>query len=215
MRVLTAIGEIGIEVDSREIILRPSFANIQTLGSPKEIVELLADVFAAPPPPPTADWQIDFYKKASAAWWRRVHWASYCVIAACANQDITDLLGSSSSVGRFTPGRIPFASWQPLAGSLLAYGVVGKVSMQAVDKADPENRTTEFKCAEMVSQAIVHLGMSEDAAWNMTCTSFLHAMRAKFGKAEKALPETKAIDGMMDELDRINAIRDKGKKRGS
>lgn len=212
MHAITSIGEIGITVGDREILLRPSFQAMSSLGTPEEIVQLFADVMEPSPSRYLPPWQ---YKKAVAAHWRRSTWASYSVISACASEDISDLLGTMGlRYGTFRPGLIPTDHFVPLAASLMKHGVVGVIPKERPEKSDDDDDeyTPGFDARKFVALATVHLGMSEGEAWRMTMTSFTLAMQAKFGKPDKKKPSAKKLDDAMAFLDRVNARRERDKK---
>ena len=210
--VITSIGEIGISVGDREIVLRPSLRAMASLGSPSELVQLFADVMAPAPLQLGKPW-LD--RNLAAVHWRRVTWASYSVISACASEDISDLLGTMGErYGTFKPGRIPLDHFAPLASSLMKHGVIGIVpkDREEANESSDDDYTPEFNAREFVALAMVHLGMSEAEAWNMTMTSFSLAMRAKFGKPDKKKPSAKKHDEAMAFLERVNARRARDKQ---
>lgn len=214
MQAITSIGEIGISVGDRDIILRPSFRAMSSLAAPHELVHVLADVLAPPPLISGPEW---LWRPAAVAHWKRTTWAARSVLDACASEDISDLLGTMGErYGSYRPGAISLDHFVPLAASLLKHGMIGVIpksdSEERAQTEDDDEYTPEFDARKFVALACVHLGMSEAEAWNMTMTSFSLAMQAKFGKPEKKKPSAKKHDEAMAFLERVNARRQRDKQ---
>jgi len=198
---ITSIGEIGVYVGEKEYLLRPSLSAIDSLGSPSEIVEMFALLFSAPQINPF--WPNQSYRK----WERSIMSAAYDVIMACCNEDVTPLIGHMGSKWQsFVPGAMPSMDMVYLARSLMNDGVIGiRPEGRPVTKPD-EEYTPEFKARDFVAQAVAHLGVSSEEAWNMTMTEFAGAMQSKFGKTE-TLPPVEEHDEAMSRLAEINRLR--------
>lgn len=193
MRVLTAIGEIGITVNSRDFLFRPSLYAMSTLADPIDLYGRIHN-----PNTSKAIEQDRFL-------------AAIEVLCACTDDDIGDLIGyTGSRHDRWVAGKLPFTNIVILASSLIRHGVTGVVP-EVKAKTDSEY-TDKFEPRSLVSIAIAHLGMSETEAWNMTVTGFVLAMRAKYpdpsiekDKKEKDL--LKKYDKMMARNGRIQAAK--------
>lgn len=209
MRALTGIGEIGIIHGEREVLLRPSLRAMDSLGDPEEIVKLFADVFAhVPAPTPFPEYNSFLVKQH----WERKTWAAYAVIKACCDEDITAIIGHGGTrYGSFVPGAMPIDNLVPIARSLLKHGIIGDVERSSYGEAHAEqpgnNQAEKFEARVFVSLATTHLNYSERDAWDMTVTSFILAMQAKVGKADKGKPDEKAVDKTQEFLDQVNAVR--------
>jgi hypothetical protein len=190
---LTEVGEIGISTEGRNVVLRPSFASIASLGSPREIVDLYADLHV---------------EGDSKRIRRNRFWAALELIMACATEDITDLVGYRSERLNYVPGKVPMDNIVILARSLAKHGIVGDVPPP--ERTEDSNYTQEFVARDFVAVAQAHLGASESEAWNMTMTGFILALRAKYPPPEAAGSKAPTIaqhDETMSWLERVNKAR--------
>lgn len=203
MRANTAIGEIGISVGDRDVILRPSFRALSELATPRELVELLALVMGGP----RYHRMLPDFNRAEM---NRHFRACVDVVTACAPCDISDLTGyPGQRWGAWRPGLM--AAWDiiVLAQSLLRHGMIGVLPpAPPVSGAPPVEASEEFNPADYVALAVAHLGMSEDDAWSLTMTSFAMYTRAKFPPPKSNAPSEAEHDHVMKWLADINAIRD-------
>lgn len=198
---ITSIGEIGVYLGEKEYLFRPSLSAIESLGSPRKIVELYALLFSSPQINPF--WPVNSYR----SWEREVISVAYDVLVACCNEDVTPLVGCMGSKwGSFVSGAMPSMDMVHLARSLMTDGIIGIRSNLRPAKKPEEEYTPEFKAKEFVAQAVAHLGVSSEEAWNMTMTEFAGAMQSKFGKPE-TLPPVEEHDEAMLRLAEINRLR--------
>lgn len=210
MRALTSIGEIGLICGEREVLLRPSLRAMDSMGDPEEIVKLFADVFAhVPAATPFPEYNSFLVKQH----WERTMWASYAVIKACTDEDITDIIGHGGTrYGSFVPGLMPMDNMVPIARSLLKHGIIGDLPRSAYGEAKAEdvnaNEVSKFEARVYVSLATTHMHYSEKDAWDMTVTSFVLAMQARLGRADKAAPKADDVDKTQEFLDAVNKARD-------
>lgn len=200
-RAITSIGEVGISVAGGGCVLRPSFAAMDSLGSPSEIVEKYVALHSAPSINPA------FPKQSYRRWEREALSLSVEVMWACTDDDISAITGyAGSRLGSWVPGTMPISDMIPIARCLLKHGIIG--ALPKVEKAPTkEDYSSDFKAHEYVAQAVAHLGISSDQAWNMTMTEFGGAMRAKFGKPESNVPSLAQYDEDMARLEEINQLR--------
>ena len=197
---ITSIGEIGAYVGDKEYLFRPSLSAMDSLGSPTEIVEKFALLFSSPKLNPF--FPVPTYR----AWEREVMATAYDVLVACCDDDVTPLLGHMGSKwGSFVPGAMPSMDMIYLARSLMHDGIVG-LKPEGLLAKPQEEYTPQFKAREFVAQAVAHLGVSSDEAWNMTMIEFAGAMQSKYGKPE-TLPSLEAHDDAMARLEEINRLR--------
>lgn len=204
MTALTAIGEVGIEAGGRSYLLRPSLFSMSQIGSPADIVETTAIVLA---PEPDEPFILKRFRK------ERFERALTVLYACAGDQDLGDLIGGMVPTGRgriaYSPGLLPMHDIVAIAKGLLRHGVQGDTEPEPGRVGEA---LSEFKCAEYVSAAIAHLGMSESDAWNMTMTSFVQVMKSKYPPKPGAKPMTALdVDAKMSWLEKINAAR-AGKK---
>lgn len=213
MQALTAIGEVGIEVEGRSYLLRPSLFSMTRIGSPAEILETFALLCGGEPPRVFPDCPV---LDAAAKWRRDRFSAALIVMNSCTEDDLGELIGGFSGPRRYTPGRMPMADIIQVARSLILHGVTGNAKPDPRKPVKPGDYLTEFRAKDYVACAMAHLGASERDAWAMTMTSFTAAMRSKYPPPEdkpdyKAPPTPEVIDATMERLRKINALRE-GKK---
>jgi len=172
-------------------LLRPSLYAMSQLGGPEEIVRTYASVMNGN--------LMD----------------SVGVLHACTEEDLSGVFGyyeSTDSGTRYIPGRAPTEQLVLLAQCLVKHGVTGAlVPLPRRAGEDPEF-VTGFHVREHVAMAVAHLGIQEEAAWNMTMTSLVGALRAKFPLLEKDNPGAKAPtaeehDATMEWFDKVEMVR--------
>lgn len=206
MQVLTDIGEMGVQVGSRFVKFRPSLAAIARLGTPKQIVETFVAVCGAPDlsgnpvldEPRVKSWRRDQFE------------AACCVLWACAeSDDISWLVGYTNERFRYVRGALPLTDIVGLAAGLLKHGVLGDIPPEATRGAKKEDYLSEFKARDFAALAMAHLGADESEAWNMTMTSYIVAMRAKYPPAKdaKKVPTDDEYAHVKGWLARVNKAR--------
>lgn len=209
MQALTAIGEVGIEVEGRSYLLRPSLFSMTRIGSPAEIIEAFVLLTGSEPVPVHPFLLPDLVKN-----WRRDRFrAALNVLHACSDQDLTPVVGAMTAYNRYGSGAMSLHDVVAVARSLILHGVVGAAKPDPTRTPSADDYMTEFKAADYAAAAIAHLGASEADAWQMTMTSFSGAMRAKYPPQPKAAgadakPHTASeYDATMARLKKINAAR--------
>lgn len=221
--ILCDVGEVGIHADDKTYLLRPSFYAMSRLGKPETVVSIFALVYDE-----SADIIAQFLpdKLAETISFR----AAIDVLRNCWASEPRDrdwVVGRFSE-GKFLPGIVPLEHIFPLARCLLKHGLLGDMAVEAEKtKAEQEEKkdgdfTPTFTARDHVAFAMAHLGIAERDAWQMTMTSLLLALRAKFPreattdaekKAEGAVITAKEHDQTMEWLEKINRKRQKrGKK---
>lgn len=196
---IVSIGELGVSLGERDWLFRPSFSAMDSLGSPREIVEKFTTLFE--PPKINPFWPTQSYR----AWEREVSSIAYDVLMACCDDDVTPLIGHMGTRwGSFVMGAMPTQDMVHLARSLMRHGIIG-LKPEGLPAKPVKEFTPEFNAREFVSQAVAHLGMSTAEAWNLTMTEFSGAMQSKFGKPE-TLP-VEEHDDAMARLAEINRLR--------
>jgi hypothetical protein len=171
-----AIGEAAIYVDGQEVILRPSFANMQKIGSPEEIKEILWDCFNS-------------LQKQQAG--LELHYSDILpcsiVFDACGGDEIESrIFGQMSAPDadklEWIAGIEPIDNLIVMANHLLSWGINGKPSKGRLRKAANEKDGKEylFDPLEFVGAAVAHLGMNTADAWNLTMVEFQRIMDSKY-----------------------------------
>lgn len=218
MRVLTEIGEQGITIGERELLLRPSLYAMTTLGEPEEIVDLFTELYRAPPfiehmPGDSAGVQLagDTYNVTLARrYWREMLFLSWRVICACAEspEETAFFIGEPGQrYGSYRLGKVPAEQMLVLARSLMYHGCIGKSHDEGKGASDGGSYSRAFDALHYVSLAIAHLGMSESNAWSMTMSGFQAHWEAKHGKQKERRYESEH-DATMDWLKAVNKLRD-------
>lgn len=218
MRVLTEIGEQGITIGERELLLRPTLYAMTTLGTPEEIVELFTKLYQRPAliehmtgDTDGAQFAGDIYNLTLARrYWREMLFLSWQVITACAGDaDPAYFIGEPGQrYGSYRLGKIPAEQMLLLARSLMYHGCVGRSHDEGKGASTGGVYSPAFDALHYVSLAVAHLGMSEDDAWHMTMSSFQAHWEAKHGKQKERRYESEH-DATMNWLKAVNAIRDK------
>lgn len=166
------VGEVGISYEGRDYTFRPSFFAISQLSNdPKEILQYFYMVQQQP---------------------LTLHDSCYLLAVNIlrtlysGKDDISDLVGYMSDDNgsmAYIEGSVPPQDVMTLARELMARGVSGvHVTGRQVGKT-----LRLFDPAKYVTDAVVHLGMQHDAAWNMTMIELQLALEAKFGKAKQEI----------------------------
>ncbi|WP_338881574.1 DUF6246 family protein [Achromobacter veterisilvae] len=196
--ILTEVGEIGVHVDGRDYVLRPSLYAMSRLGDPREIVGIYGDVMG---------------EAVNDVGRRQQFSGALSVIFCCTDDDVCDVFGYWTDEG-YVPGRVPPGHLLPLARCLLKHGVVGALPDPPRRADDEPTYTHEFDARGYVSLAMAHLSLTEREAWNLTMTGLMGALRAKFPPQESDAPGAKAPtkeqhEATMEWFERIEAKRRK------
>lgn len=209
MRANTHIGEASAQLDGVTFMFRPTLANIAEIGTPAEIVEVFALVMSEAVEP--------------AHQWQQLG-AALRVLYHCADEltpDLERLLGNwvDPYPRRYTPGRMPVHAIVALARQMLRHGVVGVPLDEPVGKrlTNKNDYSDQFKAAEYVAIATAHLGVSIGDAWQMTMTSLVQILAAKFPPDKRTTVTEKDLernDQAVAWLERVNAARKKGAANG-
>lgn len=198
--ILTEIGEIGVHVGDDVYVLRPSLYAMTRLGEPAEIVEIYATVMTEVVSPSER--------------WEQFR-AALAVLHACAEDDLSDIIGYLNDKLKFVVKRMPPQHVLPLARALLEHGITGALPPQN-GKDDDVEYTREFNAREYVATAVAHLGATEREAWQMTMTSLVGALRAKFPKVEDLkkpgakAPSLEEHEQTMDWFEKVEKLRKGG-----
>lgn len=184
--ILTEIGEVGVSVDGRMYVLRPSLYAMTQIGEPDEIVRVYSSVMSEQPHP----FQFD---------------DALAVLYACSPDEVTDhLFGGYEPTKnglKLASGILPESHVVPLAQCLMKHGITG-AHEPLPRRADEEPEfVKEFDALAHVSLAIAHLGMSSEQAWQVTMTELVGALRAKFPQTDAPGANAPSIDEVEETLD--------------
>ncbi|MFT8276602.1 DUF6246 family protein [Kerstersia gyiorum] len=193
--ILAEIGEIGVHAGGQVHVLCPSLYAMSKLGSPNEIVSLYAEVMSDQP----------------------TMGGALTVIFACCDEDLSEIFGAwieRDGKWAYERGQAEPAEVIVLARALLTDGITGALP-PLPRKADEEPEyVQEFDTRAHVALAVAHLGIPERDAWQMTMTSLVAALRAKFPPQASDAPGSRApskeqMEATMEWFDRVTAARDK------
>jgi hypothetical protein len=195
--ILTDIGEVGVHVGERVYVLRPSLYAMSRLGEPSEIVGLFSSVMSDSPS------LVD----------------ALSVLYACADDDISEVFGLIDGDGEkiaYQPGQAESAQIIPLSRCLLRHGITGALPPLPRSADEEPEYVQEFDARAHVALAMAHLGVSERDAWQMTMTSLVGALRAKFPANSNDSPGSRApsveeTEATLEWHDRVLAAREKMK----
>ncbi|AQS50724.1 hypothetical protein PAEH1_02640 [Paenalcaligenes hominis] len=184
--ILTEIGEIGVSVDGRMYVLRPSLYAMTQIGEPDEIVRVYSSVMSEQP----HAFQFD---------------DALAVLYACTPDDASgDVFGGYEPTKnglKITSGILPESHVVPLAQCLMKHGITGAHEPLPRKADDEPEFVKEFDARAHVSLAIAHLGMSSEQAWQMTMTELVGALRAKFPQTDAPGANAPGIDEVEETLD--------------
>lgn len=147
--------------DGQEYTFRPELGRIADLGSPREIVQLYADLHGA----------------------RAGESAAYILAVLCDSEDVTPLTGWRDDTGQH-PGAMPGAEQALIARHLMQHGVCGLARPGGRGSASG-SYAREFSAAEHIAAAVAHLGVSHAEAAAMSMTQLQLAFEAKFPELSK------------------------------
>jgi len=166
--------------DGTEWTFTPSLGRIAALGSPHEIVELYAALHGA---------------NAAQA-------ATYVLACLCDQDDPTPLIGWQDESGHHA-GAMPASEQIIMARHLMQHGIVGTAKP---GHAGDGQYSTEFKAAEYIAAACVHLGLSRADAEAMSMTEFQTMFAMKFpDKQARQIPTREEYEAAMKRADELEA----------
>lgn len=166
--------------DGREWTFRPSFERIAELGEPHEIVELFAELH-------------DPVKAPAAARW---------VLLTLCDTDAHDLTGYRTEA-TFVPGAMPEVDSIILAKHLMQHGICGRGGGGGNGKFSPA-----FHANEYVASAVVHFGMSQAEAAQLSMSQFQDLFAAKYPDQVKSAPPPKSeYDAFMAHMAEVRKKR--------
>lgn len=153
--------------DGAEYTFTPSLGRIAALGSPREIVRLFAALHGA-------DAETE---------------AAYVLACLCDQDDATPLIGWPEPAAditapiRWHDGAMPPSERVIIARHLMQHGIAGT---SRPGKAGAGSYSEEFRAAEYIAAARVHLGLSSADAEAISMTEFQQMLAMKFPDADKA-----------------------------
>lgn len=212
MQVLTSIGEQGVQVGERFVKFRPSLAAMGRIGTPREVVETFVAVCGTP-----ALSGNPWLDEPRVKLWRKEQFsAALTVLYCCTDEPIDWLVGYINERFRYVRGVLPLADIVGLAIGLLKHGIMGDLPPEATRGAKKSDYLSEFKARDFATAAMAHLDATEAEAWDMTMTSYIGAMRAKYPppKDAKQTPSEEEFVHVKNWLAKIKQARAGAAKHG-
>ncbi|PHM37192.1 DUF6246 family protein [Xenorhabdus innexi] len=192
MTPILEIGEMVISTAKNDFLLRPSFAAMTRLGTPRQIVEAYTVLNGAPAQAlvqqamqaygTLPDWLLTHMHK--PVFGRPVLSTAMAVIQACCEEDTDALTGEWHPGQRgvvYRPGSMPVKDMIPIAQELITHGVMGKVKLRKLQRHEgTEAYSDAFHAVEYINAARTHFTMSRTEAERLTMTEFQMMLKAKF-----------------------------------
>lgn len=173
--------------DGGEFTFTPSLARIAALGSPREIVALFARLHGPAAPQAAAD----------------------VLAGLCDQDDPSPLIGTPEPTPegvRYVGGAMPEAERIIIAQHLMRHGIVGCARPQGRRVAERGEYTEEFRAAEYIAAARVHLGLSGAEAEALSMTEFQQMLDLKFPAAKaNDIPSREEYEAAMARVMRRHA----------
>lgn len=212
---LTEIGELRISLADKSFFFKPSFAAMNEIGTPKEIVEIYATLNGADylQVMQHIEWlpfgaQMQVMKTVGKpAYGRHVLSAAYIVIQACCQEDISVLIGGWKPTTRgvkYIPGLMPVNDIIIIARNLMDHGIIGKSPLKIPEKMEDSSKktTNEFHASQYIISARTHFAMTREDAEDLSMTEFQQMIKNKY-------PEPKGFTREQREAEYENAISDR------
>lgn len=167
--MLLSYGLVRLQYEEQTYTLLPSFANIEKIGSPQEIVDIYSILLEQKAP------------------WYVLRLAAEKVLKACSDKELPYEMIGRATVSAWTNNLVlvkPKSGMteyqlQVLALHLLLHGVVGSIKFKA-KKNNEAKPLKEFNISEYIESAVLALNVSYQDAANMTMTQFISLMANKF-----------------------------------
>lgn len=212
---LTEIGELRISLADKSFFFKPSFAAMNEIGTPKEIVEIYATLNGADylQVMQHIEWlpfgaQMQVMKTVGKpAYGRHVLNAAYIVMQSCCQDDISVLIGGWKPTARgvrYVPGLMPVNDIIIIARNLMDHGIIGKSPLKIPEKMEDGSKktTNEFHASQYIISARTHFGMNREDAEDLSMTEFQQMIKNKY-------PEPKGFTREQREAEYENAVSDR------
>lgn len=184
--IRTDIGEMVVSVKKQGIlsckkndyVFIPSFENLSKLGEPAEIIKAYTVLLSNKPYEIMRRFKTPNNYVISSLFDEQSlqQQTAKRVLKCCCNDDITDLIGGEKKKKGLMQEHNIFL----LAKALLDYGVAGFAKVRVSQRNENKSYSSEFKITDYINNAIVHLGLSLEAAKKLTMTEYILLMSNKF-----------------------------------
>lgn len=212
---LTDIGEMRISLADTSFFFKPSFGAMNSIGTPKEIVEVYARLngidYVAPLQhveylPFGAQMQV-MKTISKPVYGRHVLSAAYIVMQSCCEDDISVLIGGWKPTPRgvrYVPGIMPVSDIIIIARNLMQHGIIGKSPLKVPERLEEQGKktTNEFHASQYIISARTHFDMTRDEAENLSMTEFQMMIKNKYPEPKGLTKEERAAEYDQAKADR-------------
>lgn len=225
---LTEIGEMRISLSDRSFFFKPSFRAMNSIGTPKEIVEVYAKLngidYVAPLQhveylPFGAQMQV-MKTISKPVYGRHVLSAAYVVMQSCCEDDISVLIGGWKPTPRgvrYVPGIMPVSDIIIIARNLMQHGIIGKSPLKVPERLEEQGKktTNEFHASQYIISARTHFDMTRDEAENLSMTEFQMMVKNKYPEPKGLTKEERAAeyDQAKADRERMKALAERKAKK--
>ena len=225
---LTEIGEMRISLSDRSFFFKPSFRAMNSIGTPKEIVEVYAKLngidYVAPLQhveylPFGAQMQV-MKTISKPVYGRHVLSAAYIVMQSCCEDDISVLIGGWKPTPRgvrYVPGIMPVSDIIIIARNLMEHGIIGKSPLKVPERLEEQGKktTNEFHASQYIISARTHFDMTRDEAENLSMTEFQMMIKNKYPEPKGLTKEERAAeyDQAKADRERMKALAERKAKK--
>lgn len=225
---LTEIGEMRISLSDRSFFFKPSFRAMNSIGTPKEIVEVYAKLngidYVAPLQhveylPFGAQMQV-MKTISKPVYGRHVLSAAYIVMQSCCEDDISVLIGGWKPTPRgvrYVPGIMPVSDIIIIARNLMQHGIIGKSPLKVPERLEEQGKktTNEFHASQYIISARTHFDMTRDEAENLSMTEFQMMIKNKYPEPKGLTKEERAAeyDQAKADRERMKALAERKAKK--
>lgn len=225
---LTEIGEMRISLSDRSFFFKPSFRAMNEIGTPKEIVEVYANLngidYVAPLQhveylPFGAQMQV-MKTISKPVYGRHVLSAAYIVMQSCCEDDVSVLIGGWKPTPRgvrYVPGIMPVSDIIIIARNLMQHGIIGKSPLKVPERLEEQGKktTNEFHASQYIISARTHFDMTRDEAENLSMTEFQMMIKNKYPEPKGLTKEERAAeyDQAKADRERMKALAERKAKK--
>jgi len=195
-------GDVEIKSDFGSFIFKPTMGNCINIGSPSDVISVFGDLHLIGA-------NLDFISQKSyfRTQTKKVLRAALLVLNACCKEDITKLIGyeaPSKNRVNYVKGAMPVNDVITIARHLMKHMIIGKPSDTEKKKGE---FSKEFDASEIVDMAMLHLGLSESEALNLSMTRFQSMIAIKFPEKKSSFPTDQEYDETMEWANKVNEAR--------
>jgi len=198
--IRVSFGDVEIDTGEQVYTFRPYFRNCLKLGTPKEVVEIFGQLhMCSASEYINTNMAYDAVKLAS----KQVLPNAYLILDFCCDSDPKDLIGTYNGT-KYRPGLMSFENIITVAKHLIKHMIIGE-PQNGESKGEYSD---EFDAVKMVDSAVIHLGLDEEKALDLSMSRFQHMIEIKYPQEKPAYPTDEEYDECMEWLESVNEARD-------